>query len=89
MRSGGGAAAVWSASAAVVKEAERWGADLIVTGAHGHGPEGSLSGSVAEDVARTAPVSGFPGARDLPGPTHWHPVCWRYSRCARLGEETD
>lgn len=47
------------ASAAVVKEAERWGADLIVIGAHGRGPERSLLGSVAEGVARTAPVSVF------------------------------
>ncbi len=47
------------ASAAVVKEAERWGADLIVIGAGGRGPEGSLLGSVADGVARTAPVSVF------------------------------
>jgi nucleotide-binding universal stress UspA family protein len=47
------------ASAAVVKEAERWGADLIVIGARGCGPERSLLGSVAEGVARSAPVSVF------------------------------
>ncbi len=47
------------ASAAVVKEADRWGADLIVIGAHGRGSERSLLGSVADGVARTAPVSVF------------------------------
>jgi nucleotide-binding universal stress UspA family protein len=45
-------------SATVVKEAQRWGADLIVVGTHGRrGLDRLLLGSVAEGVARTAPVS--------------------------------
>jgi nucleotide-binding universal stress UspA family protein len=33
---------------AIVEEAERWGADLIVVGSHGYrGPEGTLLGSVS------------------------------------------
>jgi len=43
---------------AVVEEAQRWGVDLIVVGTHGrHGLDRLLLGSVAEGVARTAPVS--------------------------------
>jgi nucleotide-binding universal stress UspA family protein len=46
------------AGAALVQEAERWGADLIVIGARGCGDvDRSLLGGVAETVARTAPVS--------------------------------
>lgn len=45
-----------SVAAAVVAEAERWSADLIVMGTHGNrGVERLLLGSVAEGVARTAP----------------------------------
>jgi nucleotide-binding universal stress UspA family protein len=48
------------ASAALVKDAERWGADLIVIGARGRGEvDRSLLGGMAEAVARTAPVSVF------------------------------
>ena len=44
--------------AAVVEEAQRWGVDLIVVGTHGRrGLDRLLLGSVAEGVARTAPVS--------------------------------
>ncbi len=43
---------------AIVEEAQRWGADLIVVGTHGRrGLDRLLLGSVAEGVARTAPVS--------------------------------
>jgi nucleotide-binding universal stress UspA family protein len=43
---------------AIVEEAERWGADLIIVGAHGHGPaERFLLGSVAQEVAIHAPCS--------------------------------
>jgi len=36
----------------IVEEAERWGADLILVGSHGHGPvERFLLGSVAQSVA--------------------------------------
>jgi len=42
----------------IVEEAERWGADLIVLGTHGHGPAGRfLLGSVAHAVALHAPCS--------------------------------
>lgn len=45
-------------SAAIVEEAQRWGADLIIVGTHGrHGLSRFLLGSVAEGVARSAPVS--------------------------------
>jgi nucleotide-binding universal stress UspA family protein len=45
-------------SSLIVEEAQRWGADLIVVGTHGRrGLEGIWLGSVAEGVARTAPVS--------------------------------
>jgi nucleotide-binding universal stress UspA family protein len=40
---------------AIVEEAERWGADLILLGSHGHGPaERFLLGSVAQAVAEHA-----------------------------------
>jgi nucleotide-binding universal stress UspA family protein len=43
---------------AIVEEARRWGADLIVVGTHGRrGLDRLLLGSVAEGVARTSPVS--------------------------------
>jgi nucleotide-binding universal stress UspA family protein len=42
----------------IVEEAERWGADLIVLGTHGHGPAGRfLLGSVAHAVVLHAPCS--------------------------------
>jgi nucleotide-binding universal stress UspA family protein len=45
-------------SGVIVDEARRWGADLIVVGTHGRrGLERVLLGSVAEGVARSAPVS--------------------------------
>ncbi|MGH2461251.1 MAG: universal stress protein [Chloroflexota bacterium] len=41
----------------IVEDARRWPADLIVLGTHGrHGIERLFLGSVAEGVARTAPV---------------------------------
>jgi nucleotide-binding universal stress UspA family protein len=41
----------------IVEEAKRWEADLIVLGTHGrHGVGRMLLGSVAEGVARSAPV---------------------------------
>jgi nucleotide-binding universal stress UspA family protein len=44
-------------SATIAEEAKRWGADLIVVGTHGRrGLDRLLLGSVAEGVARTAPV---------------------------------
>jgi nucleotide-binding universal stress UspA family protein len=47
-------------SSIIVEEAQRWGADLIAVGSNGHrGLEGIWLGSVAEAVARTAPVSVF------------------------------
>jgi len=47
-------------SAAIVEEAKRWGADLIVVGTHGRrGLDRLLLGSVAEGITRTAPVSVF------------------------------
>jgi nucleotide-binding universal stress UspA family protein len=42
----------------IVEEARAWGADVIVMGTHGRrGIDRLLMGSVAEGVARTAPVS--------------------------------
>jgi nucleotide-binding universal stress UspA family protein len=42
----------------IVEEAERWGADLILVGSHGHGPGGRfLLGSVAHAVTLYAPCS--------------------------------
>jgi nucleotide-binding universal stress UspA family protein len=42
----------------ILEEAERWGADLIVLGTHGHGPAGRfLLGSVAHAVVLHAPCS--------------------------------
>lgn len=44
-------------AAAIVDEAARWGADLIVMGTHGHrGFEHLMLGSVAEGVMRRAPM---------------------------------
>lgn len=44
-------------SSDIIDEAERWSADLIVMGTHGrHGIERFVLGSVAEGVARSAPV---------------------------------
>jgi len=42
--------------AALVAEARRWPADLIVLGTHGHGVVHRLLGGTAEDVVRAAPV---------------------------------
>jgi nucleotide-binding universal stress UspA family protein len=43
---------------AIVDEARRWGADLIVVGTHGRrGLDRLLLGSVAEGISRTSPVS--------------------------------
>jgi nucleotide-binding universal stress UspA family protein len=42
----------------IVEEAERWNADLILLGSHGHGPVGRfLLGSVSQAVAAHAPCS--------------------------------
>jgi nucleotide-binding universal stress UspA family protein len=42
----------------IIEEAERWGADLILLGSHGHGPTARfLLGSVAQAVAVHAPCS--------------------------------
>src|SRR6185312_8687719 len=44
-------------STAIIEQAERWPADLIVMGTHGrHGLERLFLGSVAEGVARSSPV---------------------------------
>lgn len=44
-------------AAAIVEEAVRWGADLIIMGTHGrHGFEHLLLGSVAEGIARRSPI---------------------------------
>jgi len=44
-------------AAAIVREAERWGADVIVIGTHGRqGVQRLMLGSVAEGVARRSPV---------------------------------
>jgi len=44
--------------AVIIGEADKWGADLIVVGSHGHhGIERFLLGSVSEGVARHAPCS--------------------------------
>jgi nucleotide-binding universal stress UspA family protein len=43
---------------AIVEDAERWGADLIVVGSHGYrGPERALLGSVSQVVATQAKCS--------------------------------
>jgi len=43
---------------AIVNEARRWGADLVVVGTHGRrGFDRLLLGSVAEGISRTSPVS--------------------------------
>jgi len=41
---------------AIVAEANRWPADLIVLGTHGHGLFDKLLGSTTEDVLRSTPV---------------------------------
>lgn len=42
----------------IVEQAERWHADLVMVGSHGHGPLGRfLLGSVASSVAVHAPCS--------------------------------
>jgi nucleotide-binding universal stress UspA family protein len=43
---------------AIVEEAERWGADLIIVGSHGYrGPDRALLGSVSQAVATQAKCS--------------------------------
>jgi nucleotide-binding universal stress UspA family protein len=46
-----------SIAGAIIKEAKRWKADLIVVGSHGNtGLKRALLGSAAEDIARESPV---------------------------------
>jgi len=54
---------------AIVEEAERWGADLIVLGSHGYGPvKRFLLGSVSLAVATSAPCSVHIVRRAAAGP---------------------
>jgi nucleotide-binding universal stress UspA family protein len=49
---------VGSAKKIIVKEAEKWGADLIIVGSHGRGFWGrALVGSVSDAVVHNAPCS--------------------------------
>ena len=50
--------ATGSPEQAIVEEAERWGADLIITGSHGHGFwKRALLGSVSTAIVHYAPCS--------------------------------